>query len=31
VLSYDGNGMFTVLTNRDVKVSAHRDRLIFTK
>lgn len=31
VLSYDGNGMFTVLTNRDVKVSVHRDRLTFLK
>lgn len=31
VLSYDGNGMFTVLTNRDVKVFVHRDRLTFTK
>lgn len=30
VLSYDGNGYFTVMTNRDAKVFAHRDRLIFT-
>lgn len=29
VLSYDGNGMFTVLTNRDVRVFVHRKVLTF--
>ena len=31
VLSYDGNGMFTVLTSRDERVSMHRDRITFIK
>lgn len=30
VLSYDGNGYFTVLTNRDVRLYVHRDRCKFT-
>jgi hypothetical protein len=31
VISYDGNDRFTVLTNRDVTVRVHRDRLSFRK
>lgn len=31
VLSYEGNGMFFVLTNRDERVLVHRDRLKFTR
>lgn len=31
VLFYAGNGYFVVLTNRDVEVHVHRDRLTFTK
>jgi hypothetical protein len=29
VLSYEGNGYFTVLIPGDIKVFMHRDRLIF--
>lgn len=29
VLSYDGNGYFTVLIAGDIRVYMHRDRLIF--
>ena len=31
VLAYEGNGYFTVLTNRDRRLYLHRDRLTFTK
>lgn len=31
VLSYEGNGRFTVLDRRDVRRLVHRDRLTFTK
>ncbi len=31
VLSYDGNGMFTVLDSRDTRRFVHRDRLIFRR
>jgi len=31
VLSYDGKGMFTVLTSRDIRVAIHRDRCTFIK
>lgn len=30
VLAYEGNGYFTVLTNRDVKLFVHRGRCTFT-
>lgn len=30
VLSYEGDGYFRVLTNRDETVMVHRDRLVFT-
>lgn len=31
VLAYEGNGYFTLLTNRDVKIYTHRDRITFTR
>jgi hypothetical protein len=31
VLTYDGNGYFTVLTNRDHRIFVHRNRLSFRK
>jgi hypothetical protein len=31
VLSYEGDGYFRVLTNRDETVRVHRERLVFTR
>lgn len=31
ILSYEGNGYFTVLTNRDQQLFVPRNRIIFTR